>query len=532
MGRNPMMSRLARIARLAEHCRNTGEDAQEAIGRETLRDPRRRRLIQGAAAATAGLMMPAGWTLGSPRAAAQGGVAIVGAGLAGLSCAYQLAGKGVVAQVFEAGARVGGRCWSLRGFFPGQVAERGGELIDTTHTTMRGYANAFGLTLENVGAVPGETYYRFDGRDYPEAQVVEEYRAFVARMREDLHLLRYPTADAFTEAERVLDQTSLDDYLRTRGAGRLLHRVIDAAYTIEYGAAIAEQSSIAFLRFIHADRRSKFTPFGVFSDERFHVVEGNDRIATGLAERLPAPVEFGHRLVAVRKLAGGRLRLTFDTDGGSVQSDHDVVVLTLPFSVLRGIDLDVSLGLPAWKRYAIDQSAMGDNSKLMVGFRRPYWYTLHSANGAGYADLPNLQCTWETNPINSDDTRAVMTDYTGGALARALDPGRVQTDAGAFLDALEQALPGANQEVRRDARGDLLAFTENWTRNPLSLGAYSCNRPGYFTTIADNEAKPVDNLLFAGEHTSSFYEWQGFMEGAALSGLRAAREVVGLSRKA
>ena len=53
-----------------------------------------------------------------------------------------------------------------------------------------------------------------------------------------------------------------------------------------------------------------------------------------------------------------------------------------------------------------------------------------------------------------------------------------------------------------------------------------CNHPGYFTTIADNEAKPVGNLYFAGEHTSSFYEFQGFMEGAALSGIRAAREIL------
>jgi monoamine oxidase len=57
-------------------------------------------------------------------------------------------------------------------------------------------------------------------------------------------------------------------------------------------------------------------------------------------------------------------------------------------------------------------------------------------------------------------------------------------------------------------------------------GSYTCNHPGYFTTIADNEAKPVGNLYFAGEHTSSFYEFQGFMEGAALSGIRAAREIL------
>ncbi len=68
---------------------------------------------------------------------------------------------------------------------------------------------------------------------------------------------------------------------------------------------------------------------------------------------------------------------------------------------------------------------------------------------------------------------------------------------------------------------------EHWPSNPLSKGSYTCNHPGYFTTICDNEMKPVQNLHFAGEHTSSFYEWQGFMEGAALSGIRAANELLG-----
>ena len=84
--------------------------------------------------------------------------------------------------------------------------------------------------------------------------------------------------------------------------------------------------------------------------------------------------------------------------------------------------------------------------------------------------------------------------------------------------------------ARRDARGNVVAHMEAWPRNPNSLGSYSANHTGYFTTIADNEAKPVGNLFFAGEHTSSFYEWQGFMEGGALSGLRAAGEVLSALR--
>ena len=52
------------------------------------------------------------------------------------------------------------------------------------------------------------------------------------------------------------------------------------------------------------------------------------------------------------------------------------------------------------------------------------------------------------------------------------------------------------------------------------------NRPGQFTSIAGNEGTPVGNLYFAGEHANSFYEWQGFMEGAALSGIQAATEIL------
>jgi monoamine oxidase len=312
------------------------------------------------------------------------------------------------------------------------------------------------------------------------------------------------------------------------GAGGLLRSVIAAAYAAEFGAGLDELSAISFLRFVYGDRRSKFGTYGANAGDHYHVVDGNDRIATAMAQRLPDPVRFGHRLVAARKLAGGQVRLTFDVGGRSVQSDHDVVVFALPFTVLRDVQLDASLELPAWKRLAIANAAMGENSKLMVGFKKPYWFVEHESNGSVSSDRPYLQNTWETNPINGNDSRAVLTHQAGGALARSLLPGTVQADARAFLGDLEQALPGALNAVQRNARGQLVAFTENWGTNPYSKGSYTYTRPGYFTSIAHNEAKPVGNVLFAGEHTSSFYEWQGFMEGAALSGLRAANEACNL----
>ena len=545
MSRSSLMAQLMRLARLAARCEQTGESAQEAVDRQTeeaLRDAGRRRFAQGAMAGAAtmaaGAMTPTAWAgvarlrrivLGSSA-----NVAVVGAGLAGLSCASELARKGLNAKVYEAAGRVGGRCFSLRGFFPGQVAERGGEFIGSSHHTMIGYARAFGLPLEDVSMLSGTPFYHFDGRSYSEAQVVEEYRAFAASIREDLQTLSYPTADRYNAADETFDLMSLDDYLIVHGAGGLLRKVIGAAYAAEYGAGIDELSAVSFLRFVYGDKRGKFAEVdragATVNGNGFHVIDGNDRIATGLAERLPTPVQLGHRLVAMRKVSGGRVRLTFDLGGRTLQSDHDAVVLALPFSVLRDVQLDPNLELPAWKRYAIDHSAMGDNSKLMVGFNQPYWFIRHGTSGVGYGDRSHLQSTWETNPYNGSESRAVLTTQLGGAAARTLDAGKTQTEARLFIDQLESALPGASTAVKRNARGALLASVQNWSRNPYSKGSYANARPGYFTMIAHNEAKPVGNLFFAGEHTSSFYEWQGTMEGAALSGLRAAAETCTLLR--
>ncbi len=530
MSRTNAMRRLRRVLQIALHSNAKGitaDDAKSEPARADSETLERRRVLTAAAAAGVAAALPAPGLLRQALAApsTQGGVAIVGAGLAGLSCAYQLAAKGMRATLYDAGTRVGGRCWSLRDVFPGQVAERGGELIDTTHTTMRGYANAFGLALEDLSKVPGDTAYYIDGRHYSEAQVVDEFRAFVPSMQDDLRRIGRPTADRHTSAEVELDNTTLADYLTSRGAGTLIQQVIDAAYTIEYGLEISQQSCLAFLLFIHADRRSKFATFGVFSDERFHVVNGNDLIVRGLADALPGQIELGQRLVAARKLSDGRIRLTFDGGARLWQIDYDAVVLATPFSTLREVQLDVSLELPDWKRYAIANLAYGTNAKLMVGFDGRPWFALHASNGSSYADLTSLQNTWETNPARATASSAILTDFTGGKLGASLDPLKAQQATADFLADLDKVYPGASGYATRVRGGQYRVHLENWSRNPLFKGSYTANQPGYFTTIADNEAKPVGNLFFAGEHTSSFYEWQGFMEGGALSGLRAAGEV-------
>ena len=488
----------------------------------------RRGFLKSAAAAGAA------WSIHRPDplfAQSSATVAVVGAGLAGLACADRLAARGIAATVYDAAARPGGRCFSLADKFPGQVVERGGELIDNLHKVMLGYVKRYRLTLEDIEKQPGEVTYFFDNGHFPETAVVEEYRAFVAAMRDDLRTLSAePTGDAHTDADAALDHLSLAEYLDTRGAGPVIRQAIEASYVAEFGLELDQQSALNLLLFIHADRRSRFMPFGIFSDERYHVVEGNDRIATGLAADLPRPIRHAHRLTRVARRSDGRVELTFNHGGGSTVAAFDHVVLTLPFTALRDVDLAASLALPPWKRDAIDQLGYGTNAKMMVGFDGPYWRGLGSS-GASYSDLAHHQTTWETSPTTARVGRAVLTDYSSGVRGFGMNPLNVAGEATLFLGDLERVLPGALTHVARDG-GVVRAHLEHWPSNPLTKGSYTCYKPGQFTSIAGREGTRVANLHFAGEHTNSFYDYQGFMEGACVSGLDAAGEILRDLKKA
>ena len=169
-----------------------------------------------------------------------------------------------------------------------------------------------------------------------------------------------------------------------------------------------------------------------------------------------------------------------------------------------------------------------------------------------YSDLPNLQATWETDPGHAGPG-GILTDYISGDRATLLQANPtnpagtgcggchattnppvlsadgealLQSQVDSFVRDLDQVVPGALAAARRRPDGSYVVARGHWLRQGTSRGSYTCYLPGQFTGLAGLEAEPVDALKFAGEHTDSFYEWQGFMEGAANSGLRAAAEIL------
>lgn len=520
MGRTRLFRDVARAFSAARYCDANHLPTREGLERLASRGPSRRRFLAAAGAATI-----AASRIGKVTAALRGGprIAIVGGGLSGLACADRLQSNGHGATIYEARTRLGGRCFSNRELVPGMACENGGEFLDTGHKTMQAYANEFSLARESVIKQAGDERFYFLGRHWDEADVVDQFRAVVANMQDDLR--RISGAATFYEkndADVELDHTDLATYFAARCAGHpLVEAVLNEAYVAEYGRETSEQSTLNFLGFMRLNRQSKFEPFGV-SDERFHLVDGNDGIVAGLEAKLRGPMVKGAELVRLGRSASGEFLLYFD--GLRTPERADVVVLAIPFTVLRGVRLETSLGLSPDKRRAIATLGYGTNAKTMVAFTERVWATRYGASGAALSDLPDHQNSWETNRALAS-ALAILTDYSGGARGAALRPARVQQQVDAFLADLDRIFPGA-RAAAATSRSGYVAHLEHWPSDPYALGSYTCYTPGQFTTVAGLEAEPAGLLKFAGEHADSFYSWQGYMEGACLAGVRAANEVL------
>jgi monoamine oxidase len=528
MAHSRLFEQLRRIIRVADLCEREGLSTRDGLARaEELAERRRltrRSVLKGAAVAA--VAATASRSANAQSAAPR--IAIIGGGLAGMAAADRLRAKGYSAVVYEASTRAGGRSRSIRGVFPGQVVEAGGELIDNLHKTMLAYANEFNLAKEDLEKEPGENAFFFDGRRWSEEAVIDEYRQIVPRIHDDLQASTgAPTFFAHNAGDVALDNTDLATWLETRGAGLpLIQNVLEQAYIAEYGLECHEQSSLNMLLFIHADRKSKLREFGQFSDERYHLVGGNDAVASNIRARLPGPVLFGAEVVRLGKNTSGKFEIWLR--GAATPERADAVIVTLPFSVLRNVTLDASLGLSPDKRRAIATLGYGNNCKAMIGFNGQPWRD-QGFNGLAYTGLPNVQNTWESS-YTLASTTSVLTDYAGGDRGRSLQlpipsANQVQAQADAFLTDVDRVWPGTRARATRSG-GKYVVAQGHWLSNPFARGAYTCYLPGQFTGLAELESRPAGALKFAGEHADSFYAWQGFMEGACLSGIRAADEVL------
>lgn len=528
MSRSPLFDSLRqalRIAALAAREQPGAPPIDELVDMARTR----RRFLRDSAMATAGLAISAGCTPAppagnatpnapnAPAAARDARIAIVGGGMAGLNTAYKLQKAGLRSTIYEGADRTGGRIFTATDLLgDGLTTELGGEFIDSGHAEMLALMEEFKLErldTQDLGTLKQETYF-VNGRHYTQAQAARAFVPLAKQIFEDYESMGEVVNYETEGGGAAFDKMSMAQYFDKIGATGWMRELLDVAYVTEYGLDAAEQSALNFVFLIGTGDLEDNSTLALLgeSDERYKIRGGNQRIVDELARRVEGQIERRHRLEAIRSKGNG-YTLTFQTGNGSRDEDADIVVLAIPFTMLRDIKVDVEL--PAVKKKAIAELAYGANAKVLVGFNSRPWQTL-GYTGSTYSDEP-FQLAWD-NSFLQTPAAGGLTLYSGGKLAIAAGEGSAEQAAVRLMRGVERAYPGAT----RDRNGKVSRF--HWPTFAWTKGSYSCYKPGQWTTIAGAEGLPVGNLFFAGEHCS--YDFQGYMNGAAQSGADTARAVM------
>lgn len=506
-----------------------GERRERTASPAAQRNLTRRELLAGASTLATGAAMAASPAMSLARSLARSRpprIAIVGGGLAGLRCAHMLwnakAKQAIACTVYEANPqRTGGRCWTLRDYFAsGLLTEHGGEFLNTGQRAILRLVRYLGLELEVVNGGElrqGEEAYLIDGGIYTYDEANSDwhqfgYRAFHGALRE-----------AATPAGLMsLDAMSVPEWLHRAGIGTSSRfgKLMLANTVAENGGDPEDQSALDLIELVGHSRRHLSQTGG---NERFHVAGGNDQIVSGMLAQLPpGALHNGYELIALRAGPGPATTLVFDVASSTVEVKADVVVLALPFSTLRLVDLADS-GLSASKLKVIDTLGMGTNAKIHVQLAHKTWPAL-GYSGSLYSEWEGFCSAWDDSvALGPDASPALFLGFPGGTVGATELTGQAhgpapEADVAWFLSQVERIYPGTMAAYTRRA------YEDHWALDPWVRGSYSYARVGQAATYVRLAGQTEGAIHFAGEHTS--IENQGFLDGGVETGERAAREIL------
>ncbi len=455
----------------------------------------------------------------------RGTVIVLGAGLAGLSAAYELARRGYAVTVLEARDRVGGRVKTLREpFRDGQFVELGGELIGNGYKRMMGYVREFGVPFEGVperfetsGSVASlqfgtGTTAVMKGRLFPIGSILDPHpygltgdeARGLPNVIFSVHL-RAMAAEDRRNPERLLewDRTSLANALRKRGVSNQAIRLMDI--TLNYNSI--ETVSAAGVLFDLRRRAGAGTGAN-------RIVGGNDVLIAAFRKRLE---EAGGKIILnarVRKIEQPKrgVRVTYASRARNLALAADHLVCTIPFAALR--DVVFAPALPPQKSKAIRELQYTRVTKVYMQGKRFEWDRRNIGTSV-WTDTP-LERIFEMAGDRGDE-RGIFTawmDGNGAAPPEMMSDGARQIWARSNLAAVLPFMKGA---IERTA-------TKSWTNDPYARGSYAHYLVGQFASLRPAVGSAIGAIHFAGEHTA---EISPGMEGALESAERVVREIAG-----
>jgi monoamine oxidase len=482
---------------------------------------RRRDFLERSAVAVATLSASSLGTFAfSPRSLERRGapkkVIIIGAGLAGLSAAYELTQAGHDVAVLEARTRPGGRVHTLRDpFAEGLYAEAGAARVPDHHHFTLKYAKLFGLTLDpfepsglpsvyyvrgkRIRAAPGQTV------EWPYDLTAEERALGVTGMRQKYIWSMLSELGDVTDPSwpspgmlKKYDQMNRSDFWRGRGASS------EAVALLSLGGVDdrVETWSALFMLRNHALNRKL--------NRYYKIRGGTDLLPKAFAAALSEKVHYAASVVRIEQSAEG-VRAIFLRAGAYHTLAGDYLVCAVPFTTQK--DIEVAPSFSVEKQRAMEQLPYLSASKVFLQSRNRFWANKRQS-GFATTDLPIGQ-VWDVT-YKQPGTRGILQAFPISLHSRRVTAMSEEERVSFALEQVEMIHPG----MRDSFEGGV---TKCWDEDEWARGASAYYKPGQFSALLPHVARPEGRIHFAGEHTSVWID--GWMQGALESGNRVAQQV-------
>jgi monoamine oxidase len=434
-------------------------------------------------------------------------VIVAGAGLAGLSAARELEARRATTTVIEARDRVGGRVWTLRDALTRrQHAEAGADLIEEEQAHVRQLAADLGLTTVRI-LRDGFGFYGPDARGKRRIHARPGGFGMMAKMFagevRDFKLGedRWDSAIA-----RRLAAVSVAAWM----ADRKVPSNVRASVRAFRGFFLADPEDLSVLPLVE-----QFADSGTPGQGHiFRITEGNDRLATVMARRLHGTLLLRTIVRRARQRERGVTVTVEDGLGRRSEIEGAFLVCALPASTARDVVFEPRLPEP--QHDAISSLRYGAATRLLLQFDRRFWKQRGRPLAFG-TDLP-IGSIWDGNEQQRGP--AILSFLAGGHASSELQQILREEGPSGVIPRIEW--------LGRPAR--LLASRAIvWDEDPWVRGGYAFFDPAFDPLWRAWLSRPYGRVVFAGEHTST--RWQGYMNGAIETGMRAAAEVESLAAR-
>ncbi len=476
--------------------------------------PPRRSFLKGLAASA---LMPGLAHAGEaifPRPRAVETIVIIGAGVAGLALARRLKETGRRVVVLEARGELGGRVRTVRApFDDGLYGELGAARVFDTHFYVQHWVNALGLNLvpfspsgTSLFAVGGKILPADDPATgvtlFPDLRADERGLTPAALIRKYLEglpadLSKPETNDASFVGWAPFDRVTWPEWLRQRGASE------SAVKLMTLGADSRTISALYVLRQIMMHRNGR---------QYLKIEGGMDRLPRALARDLVGDIRYNCEVTRIETSGDGVRIHVRQGDRSEIVTGHRVAI-TLPFSVLRGIDFMPQLSPGTREIVATLPYRPVTRFLLQTGNR--FWQG-RGLSGAARTDAPSE--LWDAS-AGQLSARGLLSITAGGTpdvqarLAGMAPAARVKL--GTTIAAA--AFPELGMRVQK-------GITQNWGEDPWARGGFAVSYPGQMTRWGARLGRSEGRLHFAGEHVSP---WPGWMEGALWSADKVFNDILG-----